>query len=72
MHPESLPLVRATPVTDRWPISVAAGLRQVSDNFDNEQTLYNANIAYVPGNTGLYTGYLRSRDNTGLVDTLLP
>lgn len=52
-------------------VSVAAGVQQVSDNSNNKQTLYNADIAYASGRAKIYAGYLRSRDNTGLVDSLL-
>ncbi|WP_375542607.1 porin [Paraburkholderia sp. CNPSo 3272] len=52
-------------------LSLAAGMQQVSDNANEKQTLFHANMAYSSGQTTVYAGYLRSRDNTGLVDTLL-
>lgn len=53
------------------PIRVGIGMQQVSDNSNNKQTLVHANFAYAVGATKLYAGYMRSRDNTGLVDSLL-
>ncbi|ANB71202.1 porin [Paraburkholderia phytofirmans] len=53
------------------PVSVAAGVQQTSDNSNNKQTVYNADIAYAFSKAKIYLGYLHSQDNTGLVDTLL-
>ena len=52
-------------------VSVAAGIQQSSDNSNNKQTVYNADIVYALSKTKIYVGYLHSRDNTGLVDVLL-
>ncbi|SAL54001.1 porin [Caballeronia udeis] len=53
------------------PLSIGAGVQQVSDNSNNKQTLYHADIRYVISQTKLYLGYMHSQDNTGLVDALL-
>jgi predicted porin len=53
------------------PLNIGAGVQQVSDNSNNKQTLYHADIRYVIGQAKLYLGYMHSRDNTSLVDTLL-
>lgn len=53
------------------PLNIGGGLQQVSDNANNKQTLFHANLAYAFGATKIYAGYMRSRDDTGLVDTLL-
>jgi predicted porin len=53
------------------PISIMAGVQQNSDNSNNKQTVYNANIVYAFSSAKIYVGYLRSQDDTGFVDTLL-
>ena len=55
----------------KGPLSVGAGMQQVGDNASNKQTLFHVNLAYAFAQTKVYAGYMRSRDNTGLVDTLL-
>ncbi|MGF6609347.1 putative porin [Paraburkholderia sp. WSM4175] len=55
----------------KGPLSVGAGMQQVSDNANDKQTLFHGNFAYALGQTKVYAGYMRSHDNTGLVDTLL-
>jgi predicted porin len=55
----------------KGPLSAGAGMQQASDNSNNKQTLLHANFAYAFGATKAYAGYMRSRDNTGLVDALL-
>jgi predicted porin len=52
-------------------LSIGTGMQQLSDNSNNKQTLLHANFAYAFGPEKVYAGYMRSRDNTGLVDTLL-
>jgi predicted porin len=53
------------------PISIMAGVQQNSDNSNNKQTVYNANLVYAFSTAKIYVGYLRSKDDTGFVDTLL-
>ncbi|WP_322032978.1 porin [Paraburkholderia sp. J76] len=53
------------------PISVMAGFQQNSDNSNNKQTIYNANLVYAFSKAKVYVGYLRSQDDTGFVDSLL-
>lgn len=53
------------------PISVMAGVQQNSDNSNNKQTVYNANVVYAFSVAKVYVGYLRSQDNTGFVDSEL-
>ncbi len=53
------------------PFSIAAGVQQNSDNSNRKQTIYNANAVYAFSTAKIYLGYLRSRDNTGLVETFL-
>jgi len=53
------------------PLNVGGGMQQVSDNSNNKQTLFHANLAYTYGDTKIYAGYMRSRDNTGIVDASL-
>jgi predicted porin len=53
------------------PVSVAAGMQQNSDNANRKQTIYNANIVYAFSTAKLYAGYLRSKDDTGFVDSTL-
>lgn len=55
----------------RGPLNVGGGMQQVSDNSNNKQTLFHANVAYAFGDTKIYAGYMRSRDDTGLVETSL-
>ncbi|WP_090544796.1 porin [Paraburkholderia caballeronis] len=53
------------------PISIMAGVQQNSDNSNNKQTIYNANLVYAFSTAKIYVGYLRSQDDTGFVDSLL-
>ena len=53
------------------PISIMAGVQQNSDNSNNKQTVYNANLVYAFSSAKVYVGYLRSQDDTGFVDSVL-
>lgn len=56
---------------DHGPVHVAGGVQQLRDNADNRQAVFNLNTMYAFSKVKLYAGWLRSQDNTGLVDTLL-
>ena len=53
------------------PVSIMAGAQQNSDNSNNKQTVFNANVVYAFSTAKLYAGYLHSQDNTGFVDSTL-
>ncbi|AOI67215.1 porin [Burkholderia territorii] len=53
------------------PLSIAAGAQQNSDNSARKQTIYHANVVYAFSKAKVYAGYLRSKDDTGFVDSLL-
>jgi predicted porin len=53
------------------PVSVAAGVQQNSDNSNRKQTIFHVNAVYSFSAAKLYAGYLRSKDDTGFVDSLL-
>ena len=52
-------------------LSIAAGAQQNSDNSARKQTIYHANVVYAFSKAKIYAGYLRSKDDTGFVDSLL-
>ena len=52
-------------------LSIAAGAQQNSDNSARKRTIYHANVVYAFSKAKIYAGYLRSKDDTGFVDSLL-
>jgi predicted porin len=53
------------------PLLIGGGYQQNSDNSNNHQKVWNANLVYSIGQAKLYAGYLHSTDDTGFVDSTL-
>ncbi|MBI0327090.1 porin [Burkholderia plantarii] len=53
------------------PLNVEGGMQQNSDNSSRKQTVFHAGAVYAFSTVKLYAGYLRSKDDTGFVDSTL-
>ncbi|MEK6423620.1 MAG: porin [Burkholderia gladioli] len=53
------------------PLNLVADMQQNSDNSSHKQTIFHAGAVYAFSTLKLYAGYLRSKDDTGFVDSTL-